>query len=175
MSADKVFRTTIATAVRLAGERTLPKGWLFLGPGEDGPARAAIVVPHSLCDDEQSEEKLASALGYPKASLCTEDLEQVADGAKFLTPNPTEVQFWEAYAWYCEHDSFLPAFGAPPPPPLEESMRVLDAQFCETLGPERENTVCRHEGCGRGTVKFSVLCRKHHFESVQNRPYPFED
>jgi hypothetical protein len=47
--------------------------------------------------------------------------------------------------------------------------------FYDTLGPEDASRPCRHEGCTRGSVKFSVLCRPHHFESLYKQPCPFDD
>jgi len=33
----------------------------------------------------------------------------------------------------------------------------------------------RRDGCTRGAVAHSVLCRPHHFESIKSRPSPFHD
>jgi hypothetical protein len=39
------------------------------------------------------------------------------------------------------------------------------------LGPDR----CRHPDCMRLHVALSVFCRKHHFEAINQHPYPFDD
>ena len=56
-----------------------------------------------------------------------------------------------------------------------ESIRIHDREFYDRLGPERESTRCRREGCERGTVALSVFCRRHEFENLQQRPCPFDD
>jgi hypothetical protein len=64
-------------------------------------------------------------------------------------------------------------------PERQEQLRAWrhqqDREFYETLGEERASVPCRADGCKRGAVEFSVLCRVHHFESVQKRPCPFHD
>jgi hypothetical protein len=64
-------------------------------------------------------------------------------------------------------------------PEREEQLRAWqhgqDRRFYEVLGPERPSVPCRTEGCTRGAIQFSVLCRVHHFESVEKRPCPFQD
>ncbi len=53
--------------------------------------------------------------------------------------------------------------------------RAQDRELYDELGAERPGTRCRHPGCERGTVAFSVLCKPHHFESIRGRPSPFDD
>lgn len=58
----------------------------------------------------------------------------------------------------------------------EEAERLtlgMDRTFYDSLGDERPNVRCRHPGCPRGCVQFSVFCRPHHFESLKKRPSPF--
>lgn len=50
-----------------------------------------------------------------------------------------------------------------------------DRAFYAVLGDERPGIPCRTEGCTRGAIQYSVLCRVHHFESVKKRPCPFQD
>jgi hypothetical protein len=57
----------------------------------------------------------------------------------------------------------------------EEITLALFRQFYDKLGPESTEVRCRHAGCNRGAVRFSVLCRPHHFESIYHRPCPFND
>ncbi|EDY16489.1 hypothetical protein CfE428DRAFT_6020 [Chthoniobacter flavus Ellin428] len=56
----------------------------------------------------------------------------------------------------------------------ERIRRELDRQFYDSLGDERPDLPCRHEGCPRGSIQFSVFCRPHHFESLYRRPCPFQ-
>ncbi len=58
---------------------------------------------------------------------------------------------------------------------LAEWRLQQDRVFYDSLDQEDPSKACRSPGCNRGTVKFSVFCRRHHFENVQNRPCPFED
>jgi hypothetical protein len=50
-----------------------------------------------------------------------------------------------------------------------------DRACYDLLGAERADTACRRPGCSRGAVHQSVLCRPHHFESIQGKPCPFAD
>src|SRR5204862_1025593 len=61
--------------------------------------------------------------------------------------------------------------GAYPPTPAEEVARLAkeradkqladDREFFESLGAERFDVRCRHEGCTRGAVMQSIFCRVH--------------
>ena len=50
-----------------------------------------------------------------------------------------------------------------------------DRVFYDQLGPERAGARCRAPNCERGAVALSMLCRVHHFESIQGRACPFSD
>jgi hypothetical protein len=58
---------------------------------------------------------------------------------------------------------------------LREALAKMDHDFYDSLGAERAGTPCRRDGCTRGAVAHSVLCRPHHFESLKSRPSPFDD
>jgi hypothetical protein len=48
----------------------------------------------------------------------------------------------------------------------EEVARAVlarDREWYDSLGPEDPSRPCRREGCNRGSVRFSVFCRPHHF------------
>jgi hypothetical protein len=60
------------------------------------------------------------------------------------------------------------------PPPIEDPKVRRRREFYESLGPEDSAKTCRREGCTRGTVKFSVYCRPHHYEKVKGKPSPFD-
>lgn len=57
----------------------------------------------------------------------------------------------------------------------DQLMLQSDRTFYVQLGPEREASQCGIDGCVRGTIEFSVLCRPHHFEQIRHRPCPFSD
>ena len=61
-----------------------------------------------------------------------------------------------------------------PPPPLseEEQQRLEDNNFWGALGDEIGPEICKHEGCSRKRIQYSVMCRQHHFEMVKKRPVP---
>jgi hypothetical protein len=56
---------------------------------------------------------------------------------------------------------------------LAEFALRQDRVFFDALGDERPNTRCRAPDCERGAIPFSVLCKRHHFESIQKQPCPF--
>jgi hypothetical protein len=56
---------------------------------------------------------------------------------------------------------------------MEQFYLERDREFYDSLGPERESPPCRREGCNRGAVQFSVLCRRHHVESLTGRACSF--
>ena len=60
------------------------------------------------------------------------------------------------------------------PPPVEDEQRKEDRGFYEQLGPEDLARPCKHDGCKRGSVRFSVLCKRHHFEMIKHRECPFD-
>ncbi len=48
-----------------------------------------------------------------------------------------------------------------------------DRQFFDLLGTEDDTQCCGKVGCPRGRIKYSVLCKVHHFEQVRNCSCPF--
>jgi hypothetical protein len=57
----------------------------------------------------------------------------------------------------------------------DDRQQRRDREFYDKLGPEDSTRKCKHEGCHRGVVRFSVLCRRHHFEMIEHRDCPFDD
>ena len=47
-----------------------------------------------------------------------------------------------------------------------------DTLFYTSLNDEVESEQCKSEGCVNNRIKYSVLCRDHHFEMVTKRPTP---
>jgi hypothetical protein len=73
------------------------------------------------------------------------------------------------------------ALGRPSVPPEERERRRREAaaateyaarEFLQSLGPEDPNTRCRTTHCSRGTVRFSIYCRRHHYEMLRG-PWPY--
>jgi hypothetical protein len=60
------------------------------------------------------------------------------------------------------------------PPPVEDRQRRLDREFYDRLGTEDSSRPCKRDGCGRGAIANSVLCKRHHFEMIQRRDCPFD-
>jgi hypothetical protein len=60
------------------------------------------------------------------------------------------------------------------PPPVEGRQQRLDRQFYERLGPEDSSRPCKKDGCQRGAIPNSVLCKRHHFEMMERRDCPFD-
>ena len=50
-----------------------------------------------------------------------------------------------------------------------------DREFYESLGPEDESRRCRHDGCMRGSVQFSLFCRDHHFRGIEGKSPPLAE
>jgi hypothetical protein len=61
------------------------------------------------------------------------------------------------------------------PPPVEDRQLRWDREFYEKLGPEDPSRPCRRDGCDRGAIPLSVMCRRHHFEMVKRRDCPFNE
>ena len=78
-----------------------------------------------------------------------------------------------------EREAWKPGTGNVLTPEREAENRAWQLQpdraFYDVLGAERPDRPCRHPGCSRGSVEFSVFCRSHHFESIRGRPSPFDD
>ena len=61
------------------------------------------------------------------------------------------------------------------PSEKEDRRQRLDQEFYNKLGPEDPSRRCKHAGCNRGAVRFSVLCKRHHFEMIEYRDCPYND
>jgi hypothetical protein len=60
------------------------------------------------------------------------------------------------------------------PPPVEDPQLRNDRQFYDQLGPEDLSRSCKKDGCQRGAIRNSVLCKRHHFEMMERRDCPFD-
>lgn len=154
--------------------RSLPEGWLYLRQGEVTISTECLFLTEQDYDDDQDVETKAAALGFPVEGLDNQTLESVCEGALSLTPNASDDLLVRAFDYYRRFDAFLPGPDAENPPSPNEVILSLDRQFYDSLGMEVMGTACRHGGCGRGAVRLSAFCRKHHFENVRKRLCPFE-
>ena len=59
------------------------------------------------------------------------------------------------------------------PPPKEDLETRLEREFYEKLGSEDASRRCKRPGCTRGSVRFSLLCKRHHFEMIKGHACPF--
>lgn len=128
--------------------------------------------------DEDTDEEIDPA-GYAERGLrSTIDVDtvmQCIEWADRLSGTKDDTAALDIIRYYIRFDAWPETLNAPDPPPPEESLRRLDREFADSLGAEDESKPCRRDGCERGTVKLSVFCRRHHFENIRNRPYPFDD
>lgn len=167
-------RTTMRLALRAAAAGKLEPGWLFLASSE-APTLDAPCLLVVDTDEDHDIEDIAAELGFPEDGLDTATIEDTADCARRFSDPPTDELLLESFVYYWRFDAWLPSPGAPDPPPLDETKRMLDRAFFDELGEERRDVPCRSEGCARGAVPLSVFCRVHHFEMIKKRPCPFRD
>ncbi len=59
--------------------------------------------------------------------------------------------------------------------PITHSIRKRHENnlFIKSLGKELGPKKCKKENCNSLRVSFSVMCKKHHFEMIKKKPYPF--
>jgi hypothetical protein len=159
----------------MAGARELPQGWLYL-PNVGSPCAS---TPSFFLRSEEMPEDLddvpasAVAAGFPREGLDTHSIENTFKAAQQFDRDPSDALLVESFVYYWRFDAYLPKPNAPDPPPPDVSRLIQERKFYDSLGPERLNTKCRAPDCSRGTVKFSVHCRVHHFEQIWNRACPF--
>lgn len=128
--------------------------------------------------DEVTHEEIDQPVFSDRGMYSTIDKETVdacIEWADRLTGNADDIAAADVIRYYIRFDAWPETLNAPDPPPVDEILRRLDRDFCNKLGQEDSTMTCRRDGCGRGTVKLSVFCRRHHFENIRGRAYPFAD
>lgn len=118
--------------------------------------------------DGYAERGLRSTIDADTVMACIE----WADG---LAGKEDDTAALDIIRYYIRFDAWPKELNAPDPPPWEETRSRLDREFVDKLGLEDDSKPCRRDGCEHGTVRLSAFCRRHHFENVENRPYPFDD
>jgi hypothetical protein len=115
-----------------------------------------------------AERGLQSTIDVDTLSHCIE----WADGLSGSKDNNAAL---DVIRYYIRFDAWPDKLNAPDPSSRDEVLLRLDREFADKLGPEDSSKKCRREGCDRGVVMLSVFCRRHHFENMRQRPYPFDD
>jgi hypothetical protein len=128
--------------------------------------------------DENSDEEIAP-VGFAERGLqSTIDIQTLRDcitWADRLSGSTEHGAALVVIRYYIRYDAFPETLNPPDPPSRDEVLRRFDQEFCDKIGLENSSKQCRRDGCNRGVVELSVFCRRHHFENVRNRPYPFAD
>ena len=159
--------------------RELPDTWLYL-PGERTQwtldTEAFLLDLDAMDSDPQTHEPILppelASKGLREA-LDTQTITGCVQWADRLAGRADDTVRLESFLYYFRFDAFLPKIGAPDPPPFEETRRQLDLEFYDRLGPEDISSPCKRDGCSRGAIRNSALCKQHHFEMIQHRECPF--
>lgn len=165
-----------ALELSLHGKAT---GWLFLPSDfrhwtEDTIAR--FVDLDSLDVDPNTDEPILPAECVSSGLRETLDADTIAGCVRWadsLAGCCDPALRLKSFTYYVRFDAPLPAIDAGDPPPWEEIRKKLDLEFYDQLGPEDASQPCRYRGCKHGSVRFGVMCKRHHFEMIQKRDCPF--
>jgi hypothetical protein len=159
---------------------TEPDLWLLL-PGKFDQwtldTEAVLINLDALGIDPNTDSPILPVELVSKGFRIILDTLAVADCVQWadrLSNSHSDTVRFESFIYYVRFDAFLPRIGAPDPPPWEVTQRQLDLEFYEKLGAEDPMRPCRRDGCGRGAIRNSVMCKQHHFEMVKRRPCPFD-
>lgn len=152
--------------------------WLFISGNaidlrlDTDCALAAIEIDE---DSEDLEEIVPADLRHCglRSTIDYETVKASIDWADHLAGRQDDSAAADIIRYYIRFDAWPDTLESPDPPPAEEIIARLDLEFFESLGPERERTTCRREGCSQGAVAFSAFCARHHFESIKKKPCPF--
>ena len=167
---------TLREVFQHAKRRTLPKEWLYLPANTEWTLDTdGVFLDWESEAKDEDEIPLVAKRKNLRESLDDGTIEQVVDWADRLAGREDDSARLDVFRYYFRFDAFPDKLGAPDPPPADEIMRRLDRKFYDSLGTERPDAKCRHEGCSRGTTKFSIFCRVHQFEQVKKKPCPFQD
>jgi hypothetical protein len=154
--------------------RTLPKKWLYLPADTEWTLDTdGTFLDWESEEKDENEVPLAAKRNNLREALDYVTIEQVVDWADRLAGREDDGARLDVFRYYFRFDAFPDKLGSPDPPPADEIMRRVDREFYDSLGTERTDKKCRHEGCSRGTTKFSVFCRVHQFEQVKKKACPF--
>jgi len=163
---------------RVRNHQTNPEDWLYIAGDVGGLSlntEADLGYPEF---DEQTDEEIDPP-GFAerglRSTIDVETLLECIEWADRLSGRQDDSAALDVIRYYLRFDAWPETLGAPDPPPPADVLRRLDREFVDKLGTEDSSRQCRKDGCHRGAVSLSVLCRRHHFENVRKRPYPFDD
>jgi len=166
---------TIREIFKSAKLRSLPKQWLYLPADAEWTLDTdGIFLDWESAEKDEKEVPLIAKSRNLKETLDDGTIEQVVEWADRLSGKADDLARLDVFRYYYRFDAFPDRIGAPDPPPANEILHQLELRFYDSLGPEAPGTKCRGEGCKRGTIRFSVFCRIHHFENVKKKPCPFQ-
>ena len=152
--------------LRITSRRPIARKHIFLPVIVSGLLIGALSLGVICSLYEFVAKGLRETLDAPTIVDCV----QWADG---LSGRPDDAIRFESFLYYVRFDACLPQIGAPEPPPWDETRQLLDLEFYDGLGSEDSSHPWRRDGCSRGAVQHSVLCKRHHFEMVKHRECPF--
>jgi len=165
---------TLREVFQQAKRHTLPREWLYLPADSEWTLDTdGTFLDLETEEKDPDEVPVVAKRKNLRETLDDGTIEQVVNWADRLAGRKDDSARLDVFRYYFRFDAFPDKLGAPDPPPAAESMLRIDRQFCDSLGAGRADTKCRHEGCSRGTTKFSVFCRIHQFEQVKKKPCPF--
>ncbi len=128
----------------------------------------------ALSDDEAlGFDKRLRQAGY-RRFLNPDQIHETLSNLRQQKPSPSRSECVAALLYYFHHDAFIQLASEARPLPLRANEWPGDRAFYDELGEERLDTPCRQGACERGAVRFSILCRRHHFESTMGRACPFD-
>lgn len=151
--------------------------WLYMaGAASDLvlETEADLGIPAIAEDTLEEIEPTGFAERGLRSTIDVQTLEDCIAWAERLA-NSANAAALDVIRYYIRFDAFPTTFNAPDPPSPDEVLRRLDREFCDQLGPEDSARRCRRDGCTRGALERGGGCRRHHFENVKRRAYPFDD
>lgn len=162
---------TLREVFRRAKRKDLPGPWLCLPL----PWTSWTLETEGVFADCESPLPRSPNGEDLEETLDDKTIEQLVDWADRLAGNESDAARLEVFIYYYRFDAAPKRLGQEDPPPAEQIVHELDLQFYNSLGAESSERKCKKEGCPRGTLRFSVFCRRHHFESLKKKPCPFQD
>ena len=152
--------------------------WLYIaGPEADLNLSSEAELECPDFDEDTDEEIEPTGFGERglRLTIDVETMSQCIELADRLSRSQDNHAAADIIRYYIRFDAWPETLNAADPPSGDIVLRRVDREFVEKLGPEDSAKTCRGAGCTRGVVRFTLFCRRHHFENVYNRPYPFED
>jgi hypothetical protein len=170
--------TLLHVIQRVRNRQTSDEHWLYIaGDAADLTLNTEADLGCPEFDEETDEE--IDPLGFSerglRSTIDVDTLSHCIEWADRLSGSQDDNAALDIIRYYIRFDAWPETLNAPDPPPADEALRCLDREYSDKLGPEDSSKTCRRDGCERGVVSLSVFCRRHHFENVRKRPYPFED